>query len=86
MGASLGLLSAIFATQWAEYQKRQDATLDQPGTPAWLRKLLFSGLLLLTMAGANAQTTWTARPQTGDKQLSDIDYEDGAFVSLISHV
>ncbi|WP_020602272.1 putative Ig domain-containing protein [Spirosoma spitsbergense] len=82
MGASLGLLSAIFGTQWIEYQKRQDTASSQPGTPGWVRRLLFSGLLLLTMTGASAQTTWTARPQTGDKQLSDVAYGAGTYVAV----
>jgi|GEM_PF-2696160 len=40
-GTALGLLSAIFATQWIEYQKRQDAVSPQPGWPGWLRRLLY---------------------------------------------
>lgn len=40
MGAALGLLSAIFATQWFHYQQRQDETTSQPRWPAWLRRLL----------------------------------------------
>lgn len=82
MGAALVLLSAIFGTQWVEYQKRHDATSDQPGTPAWLRRLLFSSLLLLTMTGANAQTTWTNRPQTSNQGLSDIAYGAGKYVAV----
>lgn len=41
MGAALGLFSAIFGTQWIEYQKRQDAVSSQPGWPGWLRRLLY---------------------------------------------
>ena len=37
----LGLLTAIFATQWVEYQKRHDAISAQPGWPGWLRRLLY---------------------------------------------
>lgn len=40
MGAALGLLSAIFATQWLHYQKQLDATSDQTGLRDWLRRLL----------------------------------------------
>ncbi|MBC7570674.1 MAG: hypothetical protein H7319_13185 [Spirosoma sp.] len=41
VGWVLGLLSAIFATQWIHYQKQIDAVLDQPRWPAWLRRLLY---------------------------------------------
>ncbi len=37
----LGLITAIFATQWVEYQKRHDAVSSQPGWPSWLRRLLY---------------------------------------------
>lgn len=40
MGAALGLLSAIFATQWLRYQKQLDAASDHPGFRSWLRRLL----------------------------------------------
>ncbi|QMW00346.1 hypothetical protein [Spirosoma foliorum] len=40
MAAALGLLSAIFATQWFHYQKQLDATSGQPGSRNWLRRLL----------------------------------------------
>ncbi|GAB3225123.1 hypothetical protein GCM10027423_61360 [Spirosoma arcticum] len=82
MGAALGLLSAIFGTQWAEYQKRQDATSVQPGTPTWLRRLLFSGLLLLMITGTNAQTTWTRRYQTPSYILFDVAYGAGRYVTV----
>ncbi|WP_170069410.1 hypothetical protein [Spirosoma pollinicola] len=32
MGVALGLLSAIFATQWFHYQKQLDARSEQPGS------------------------------------------------------
>ena len=41
IGAALGLLGAIFGTQWVEYQKRQDAASTQPGWPTWVRRLLY---------------------------------------------
>jgi hypothetical protein len=41
IGIALGLLSAIFGAQWVEYQKRLDASSDQPGWPGWLRRLLY---------------------------------------------
>lgn len=40
MGAVLGLLSAIFATQWFHYHKRQPETSPQPRWPTWLRRRL----------------------------------------------
>lgn len=40
MGAVLGLISVIFATQWIHYQKRIDSTTSQPSVPNWLRRLL----------------------------------------------
>ena len=79
--AVLGLLSAIFAAQWAEYRGRP-AAQAQPGIPGWLRKLLFSGLLLLTVLSANAQTTWTRRYQTPNYILSDVAYGAGKYVTV----
>lgn len=40
-GLITALVSAIFATQWMHYQKQLDAGLDQPGWPAWLRRMLW---------------------------------------------
>ena len=40
MGLALGVLSAIFATQWLHYQKRLDAAAGQLRWPTWLRRLL----------------------------------------------
>lgn len=57
LGVALGLLSAIFGSQWIEYQKRQDTVAVQPAWPVWLRRLLFGGLLLLSQLNASAQTT-----------------------------
>ena len=82
ISAVLGLLSAIAGTQWIEYQKRQELVSAQSGTPAWLRRLLFSGVLLLTFSGAGAQTNWTARPQTGSNQISDVAYGAGIYVAV----
>ncbi len=56
IGAALGLLSAIFGSQWVEYQKRQEAVSTQAAWPIWVRRLLFSSLVLLTAMTANTQT------------------------------
>ncbi|AKD54212.1 hypothetical protein [Spirosoma radiotolerans] len=40
MGAALGMLSIIFASQWVHYQKRIDSTKAQSRFPDWLRRLL----------------------------------------------
>ncbi len=82
IGLALGLLSAIFGTQWIEYQKRLDMTSVQPGLPTWIRRLLFSSLLVLTVLTANAQTTWTERPQLGSHFLSDVAYGAGRYVAV----
>ena len=82
-GAALGLISAIFGTQWVEYQKRQDAASNHPGPPAWVRWLLFSFLFGLTMMNATAQTTWTARPQSPKQhELLDMAYGAGRYVAV----
>jgi hypothetical protein len=57
--AALGLLSIIFGTLWVDYQKRQEALSAQPGWPIWVRRLLFSSSLFLSVLAANAQTNWT---------------------------
>ncbi|WP_373331270.1 hypothetical protein [Salmonirosea aquatica] len=56
IGAALGLLSAIFGSQWVEYQRRQEEASARPIWPGWLRYLLFSGLLLILSAETQAQT------------------------------
>ncbi|GAB4014412.1 T9SS type A sorting domain-containing protein [Spirosoma koreense] len=86
MGATLGLLSAIFGTQWIEYRKRQDAVSSQPGWPSWIRRLLFSSLLGLTGLTANAQTNWTKQIQTHpDNYLTDVAYGAGRYVAIGSN-
>ena len=86
MGAALGLLSAIFGTQWVEYQKRQDAVSTQSGWPAWVRRLLFSSLLCLTGLTASAQTNWTAQPQSQNNYgLNDVAYGAGRYVTVGDH-
>ena len=40
MGAALGMLSIIFASQWIHYQKQIDSTTLQSRFPDWLRRLL----------------------------------------------
>ncbi|GAB3800799.1 hypothetical protein GCM10028819_26820 [Spirosoma humi] len=86
MGAALGLLSAIFGTQWIEYRKRQDVVSTQPGWPAWVRRLLFSCLLGLTALGANAQTKWTQQIQTRPgNYLTDVAYGAGRYVAIGSN-
>ena len=45
IGVALGLLSAIFGTQWVGYQKRQDVFLTQPGSPNRIGRLLDSNVL-----------------------------------------
>ena len=58
IGAALGLLSAIFGSQWVHYQQRQDEVSAKPAWPGWLRYLLFSSLLLLIpSAETQAQPT-----------------------------
>ena len=48
-----------------------------------LRRLLFSGLLLLTVLQANAQTTWTSRHQGQGGALVDVAYDGtGRYVSV----
>ena len=82
VGIVLGLLSAIFATQWIRYQKRADAALAQPIKLTWLRRLLFGSALLLTMLSAGAQTTWTRRYQGSGGRLIDVAYGAGKYVSV----
>ena len=82
IGAALGLLGAIFGSQWIEYRKRLEVTSVQPGFPTWIRRLLFSSLVLLTAVTANAQTTWTARSQPGSHFLSDVAYGAGRYVAV----
>lgn len=85
MSAALGLLSAIFGTQWVEYRKRQNAGVAQPGWSAWVRRFLFSCLLGLTLLTANAQTDWTIRPQLSFQIYADIAYGDGKYVAILGN-
>ncbi|MFD2936119.1 T9SS type A sorting domain-containing protein [Spirosoma flavum] len=81
IGTVLGLLSGISGSQWIEYQKRLDVT--QSGWPIWVRRLLFSSILLLTVLTAQAQTTWTAHPQMPDHfELVDVAYGAGRYVAV----
>ncbi|QIP13057.1 T9SS type A sorting domain-containing protein [Spirosoma aureum] len=45
-----------------------------------LIRLLFNGLLLATLLSAQAQTTWTNRPQTADQLLTDAAFGAGRYV------
>ncbi|CAN5159328.1 hypothetical protein BH09BAC4_BH09BAC4_05180 [soil metagenome] len=83
IGAALGLISAIFATQWIEYKKRQDAVSTQPGWSGWVRRLLYCSLLGLTVLTAGAQTNWTAQPQLPNRySLFDMAYGAGRYVTV----
>ncbi|MVM29138.1 T9SS type A sorting domain-containing protein [Spirosoma sp. HMF4905] len=85
IGAALGLLSAIFGTQWIEYRKRQDVGAAQSGWSAWIRRFLFSCLFGLTMLTARAQTDWTNRPQVTSQIFADIAYGDGKYVAVVGN-
>ncbi|GAB3790912.1 hypothetical protein GCM10028818_61640 [Spirosoma horti] len=83
LAPALGLLNAIFVTQWVEYQKRQDAVSPPSGWPTWVYQLLFSSLLGLTGFTASAQTNWTAQPQLPNRNyLFDMAYGAGRYVTV----
>ncbi|MBC7572481.1 MAG: VCBS repeat-containing protein [Spirosoma sp.] len=53
IGGILGLLAAIFGSQWLRYQRRGDSA--QPDKPGWLRQLLYTGLLVGCASQSGAQ-------------------------------
>lgn len=65
-GAALALISAIFGTQWGEYQKRQEATSTRLNKGSRLRRL-FGGLPGMTVLTTNVQMN---RPTVSDEQVN----------------
>ncbi len=53
LGVALGVLAAIFGSQWSEYQRCRDSA--QSNKPGWLRRLLYTGPLVGCASQSGAQ-------------------------------